>query len=126
MRFLPAAAIMALIFALSAQPDPGPDLGSLQLVASKLAHLLLYGALWTALAWALRFERPVLAFALTVLYGASDEIHQTFVEGRTGTPIDVAIDGAGAALAWWVVSASARPAGTPSARRRRRPARTRR
>jgi VanZ family protein len=33
-----------------------------------------------------------------VLYAASDEIHQTFVSGRHGTPIDVAIDAVGVAI----------------------------
>ena len=36
------------------------------------------------------------AFALTVAYAAADEVHQTFVRGRHGSPVDVAIDAAGA------------------------------
>jgi VanZ family protein len=36
-----------------------------------------------------------LAFALATLYAASDEFHQTFVRGRMGSPIDVAIDAIG-------------------------------
>jgi VanZ family protein len=39
------------------------------------------------------------AFALSSLYAASDEFHQTFVEGRSGSPVDWAIDTAGAAAA---------------------------
>ena len=31
-------------------------------------------------------------------YAITDEFHQTFVEGRHGTPVDWAIDSAGAAL----------------------------
>jgi VanZ family protein len=38
------------------------------------------------------------AFALAVLYAASDEFHQTFVEGRVGAIHDVAIDAIGAAI----------------------------
>lgn len=37
------------------------------------------------------------AFALTVLYAASDEWHQTFTTTRQGTVADVALDASGAA-----------------------------
>ena len=33
---------------------------------------------------------------LAAAYAVTDEIHQTFVEGRHGAPLDVAIDTAGA------------------------------
>ena len=39
------------------------------------------------------------AFALTSAYAASDELHQTFVGGRHGTPVDWLIDTAGALTA---------------------------
>ena len=48
-----------------------------------------------------------LAWGLSVMYAVSDEWHQTFVPTRVGTPWDVMIDGAGAALGlalaglWW-------------------------
>lgn len=35
---------------------------------------------------------------LTLLYAASDEWHQSFVPGRTGHPIDIAIDAIGVCL----------------------------
>jgi VanZ family protein len=35
---------------------------------------------------------------LTVLFGASDELHQAFVPGRQSTLIDVGIDAVGAFL----------------------------
>ena len=38
------------------------------------------------------------ALALGVAYAASDELHQHFVPGRTGAPLDVAIDAVGVAL----------------------------
>ena len=109
---------MALIFALSADPDPGPDLGSLQAAAAYLAHFTLYAALWTAFAWALRFERPLLALVLTVAFGVSDEVHQSFVEGRDADPVDLLVDGAGAMFALLTAAAAARRASAP---RRRRP-----
>ena len=43
------------------------------------------------------------AVAIAGLYAVSDEVHQTFVEGRLGTPRDVAIDLVGilvGVLAW--------------------------
>ncbi|MFT3943452.1 MAG: VanZ family protein [Ancrocorticia sp.] len=46
------------------------------------------------------------AFVIAVIYAATDEFHQLFIPGRTGTPKDVLIDSAGAAiglaLAWLV------------------------
>jgi VanZ family protein len=41
----------------------------------------------------------VLATAVALLYACSDEFHQEFVHGRHGTPVDVAIDAVGLALA---------------------------
>lgn len=49
----------------------------------------------------------LLAWGLSVMYAVSDEWHQTFVPTRVGTPWDVLIDAAGAALGlalaglWW-------------------------
>jgi VanZ family protein len=40
----------------------------------------------------------VCAFLLSSLFAASDEFHQSFVEGRGATAVDWAIDSAGAAL----------------------------
>ncbi len=38
----------------------------------------------------------ILVFSLCVIYAISDEIHQLFVEGRSGLPSDVVIDSLGA------------------------------
>jgi hypothetical protein len=89
---------MALIFALSAQPNLGTGLGVWDLIGRKLVHMAAFGMLWLR---ALR--RPVAAAVITLLYAAGDEFHQSFVAGRHGSPVDVAIDAAGvalAALAW--------------------------
>ena len=40
-----------------------------------------------------------MAAAISVAYAVSDEIHQTFIEGRHGSPVDVLIDTAGVAAA---------------------------
>ena len=46
-----------------------------------------------------RRRAALLAFAVTSLYAVSDELHQSTVAGRHGTPLDWVIDSAGAALA---------------------------
>ena len=51
-----------------------------------------------------RVRRCILvSFLFSVLYAASDEFHQTFVEGRCGTPKDVLIDSCGAMLALFCI-----------------------
>jgi VanZ family protein len=93
---------MALIFFLSAQPDlPRPDSDLLDLLVSSGAHLFLYGALALLLRWALGDggRGLALAFGLALLYGISDEFHQSFVPGRVPDILDLVSDGLGAALA---------------------------
>lgn len=38
------------------------------------------------------------AWILSIVYAATDEYHQTFVNGRSGNPVDVAIDATGACI----------------------------
>jgi hypothetical protein len=112
-RYAPPIAVMAVIFALSATPDLSSGLGRWDLVLRKAAHITVFAVLWLTLARAMHWRRPVLATVIALLYACSDEYHQTFVEGRHGSPVDVAIDAIGmglAALAW-----------TLAARRRGRP-----
>lgn len=96
--------LMASIFFFSAQPDLNSGLGTIDLVGRKLIHFA-QNALLAYLWWrALRTRMSVRAAALAALvitsaYAATDEFHQTFVHGRHGTPVDWAIDTAGAALA---------------------------
>ena len=44
---------------------------------------------------ALELRSPLPVVAITLAYVVTDEFHQTFVEGRHGTPVDVLIDAAG-------------------------------
>ncbi len=115
--WLPPLALMAFIFYLSAQPDLSSGLGIFDLVGRKLVHAAEY-ALLCGLWWrALRPAAPspvalAASLAVSIAYALSDEIHQSFVPGRTGTPIDVAIDAAGAGLAALIVRRrERRPAG---------------
>jgi VanZ family protein len=108
----PPLVLMAVIFFFSAQPNLNSGLGVLDLVGRKLIHFSEFALLallwWRALRTRVDGRRAALAaFVVTSLYAASDEFHQSFVEGRNGSPIDWVIDSAGAGLAMlW----AARPA----------------
>jgi VanZ family protein len=86
----------AVIFAFSSVPDLGTGLGTWDLVLRKLAHTGEFAVLGALLLRALREELP--AAGLGVAYAASDELHQHFVSGRVGSPIDVLIDSVGVAI----------------------------
>ncbi len=47
--------------------------------------------------------RRIFPFAFTVLYAATDEIHQLFVGGRAGAFLDVLIDSSGALLGLLII-----------------------
>ena len=98
-RFVPPLALMAVIFFFSAQPDLGTGLGVWDTVLRKAAHMAEYGLLWFLWHRALETRTPWPAVAITLAYAVSDEYHQSFVEGRHGTPVDVLIDAAGVAIA---------------------------
>lgn len=99
-RIAPPLLLMAVIFALSAQPDLSSGLGTIDLVGRKLVHMTEYGLLWWLWSRAFVPERPWLAAAIALAYAMTDEYHQTFVHGRHGTPVDVLIDAVGIAIAW--------------------------
>lgn len=92
---------VALIFYLSSGPItvdlPGSD---------KLYHMVEYGMLsfllYNALSSSFKKEYPwkiaLLAIILTVLYGISDEFHQSFVPTRDSDLYDVVADASGAIL----------------------------
>jgi VanZ like protein len=96
-RLVAPLALMGVIFALSAQPDLNSGLGGADFVLRKLAHMAAFGLLWWL--WLRALGRPLPAVLVTLAYAASDEWHQSFVEGRTGTPVDWAIDATGVAIA---------------------------
>jgi VanZ family protein len=99
---LPPLLAMGVIFVLSAQPGDEIDRAWWDIVLRKLAHVTEYAVL-TALWWralrgiGLRFPLA-LAIGISLGYAATDEFHQTFVDGRTGTPVDVLIDSIGIAI----------------------------
>jgi len=94
--WLPVVAWAVVIFAFSSIPSLGTGLGTWDLVLRKLAHVTEYAVLGALLLRAT--GRAWMAVVLGVLYAASDELHQTFVPGRHGRPLDVAIDTVGLLL----------------------------
>lgn len=99
-RFGPPLALMALIFYLSAQADLNSGLGVWDTIGRKIVHFTIFGALWWLWDRALHHDHPLIAAVITVAYAISDEYHQTFVDGRVGSPRDVLIDSAGVLAAW--------------------------
>jgi len=106
----PAIIWMALIFYLSAQSRP---LGKTPAPAlSYAAHFGEYAVLALLLFWA-QLSRGswkgklrlglALSFAVSVLFAASDEYHQSFVWGRTASWLDFGADALGAAVALAVI-----------------------
>ena len=104
----PPVALMAVIFAFSAMPSDSTHHSVVIFVLRKIAHFSEYAlllALWfRALRGRLGIDRGLgAAYAIVVAYAATDEFHQTFVHGRTGTPRDVLIDAFGALVAALVI-----------------------
>jgi hypothetical protein len=104
-RFAPPLALMALIYALSAQPDLNSGLGWIDLVGRKAVHMAEYGLLFLLWWRAFRWRAPAAAALIAIGYAATDELHQVSVHGRVGSVHDVAIDAAGVALAWLLARA---------------------
>ena len=95
-RWAPVAAWAAVIFVLSSIPDLGTGLGGWDLVLRKIAHTAEYAVLGFLL---LRATGNIqLALGLGIAYAVSDELHQHFVPGRQGAPLDVLIDAVGVAV----------------------------
>jgi VanZ family protein len=91
----------ALIFVLSSIPDLGTGLGGWDLALRKVAHAAEFAVLGFLLARATRQEP--LALALGIAYAISDEVHQHFVPGRLGSPLDVLVDAVGVVVGVLVV-----------------------
>ena len=119
LAWLPAVVWAGFIFFVSAQPkETFERFGLTGLLLSTMGHLITYAVLMLLVALALQFgskisTRYVLATAFVViaLYGLSDEYHQSFVSGRTATPVDWLVDLAGAAVMWIILARKGFPTG---------------
>src|SRR3954447_25904394 len=101
LRSIAPLVLMGVIFYFSAQTSTG-DHPWWDVILRKLGHITGYTLLTALWWWALRgvTKRPLLiAVAIACTCACTDELHQTFVHGRTGTPVDVAIDSIGMAIA---------------------------
>ena len=104
LRWIPAFLVMVIIFFISSLPASRlPYFGAWDLYIKKGGHALGFGLLGLAYYYALPQRLSVgyqwvLAFLMAILFALSDEFHQSFVEGRTSSLIDVVIDGVGAAV----------------------------
>ena len=99
----PVVLQMLLIFIASSIPNLGALPGGM---SDKSGHAIGYGILGAVFLRALAggkvagvtWSRAALALLFAVLYGISDEFHQSFVPGRSPDPLDVLADGIGGAL----------------------------
>lgn len=122
LRWLPAILWMLLIFYLSHQPAtesaelsrgitewlkkilsvfmPIEDVNNLHYWVRKNAHFIAYFVLALLVMWPLKKQDAQYAglkcLGICVLYAISDEVHQLFIDGRSGQVKDVMIDALGA------------------------------
>ncbi len=103
LRWLPAFVMMAILFLASNTPARSiPTFGVADVFVKKGGHMLGYALLASAYWAGLKFkkDRIWLAFLLAILYALTDEFHQTFIQGRHPSLVDVfGFDGGGAAIA---------------------------
>jgi len=103
--------IMGIIFYLSRQPYDFAELPPL-LGVDKLLHIIAYSSLAGTFLYGLQpfihsSNRSVIAVVIVlfcIIYGISDEFHQSFIPGRFPSIWDVLADGLGALLVvgWWM------------------------
>lgn len=96
-RWLPLIAWMAAIFIFSHQPKGSiPNYGTWDFLVKKSGHLIGYGVL-AILARRAGFTLAA-SLAFVLAFAFSDELHQRYVPGRTGSLEDMLIDLLGATL----------------------------
>ncbi len=112
MRFiiyrLPLFLYMGLIFSVSSGPISSP---TVQAIPDYFLHIAAYTVFYVLAFWAVHkgfSRRPNhggywLPALITVLYGASDEFHQSYVPGRNASILDLMSDSAGAVAGVFLV-----------------------
>lgn len=108
LRLIPMLLCMATIFILSHQPASSPEW--LFPGADKIAHLLVYAVLSGTVIYAFSAETRrrrrgvvlIAALLVPILFGLSDEYHQSWIPGRTSEFLDLVADAAGGLVAAFV------------------------
>lgn len=101
-RYLPLLIWCGVIFFFSNQPKTiniGPNYWT-DFAAKKTAHLIEYGIL-AILSYRALNKSKISALIFVILYGLSDEFHQSFIPGREPRIRDVAIDFIGGFIGIW-------------------------
>jgi len=101
LRSIAPLVLMGVIFYFSAQTSSGEH-PWWEVIFRKLGHVTGYALLTGLWWWALRgaARKPLLiAVCIAFAYACTDEFHQSFVQGRAGTPVDVGVDSIGMAIA---------------------------
>lgn len=105
--YLPIIAWAGVIFYLSNQSTlPGPDVFALDYIFKKSAHMFVYFVFFLLTHRAVKLHRfshisaSYIALIITFIYALTDEYHQTFIPGRTGTLKDLNYDLLGMCIAW--------------------------
>jgi VanZ family protein len=112
--WLPVVAFMGVIFFLSSLSEPPvpEEVGSVggHWIGYFLLAVLVVRALAGGLPARVALRIALLAWLISVGYGVTDELHQTFVPGRTADIYDIYTDALGAAAgiavcwAWGILS----------------------
>ena len=108
LRLIPMLVCMATIFILSHQP--GSTHEWLFHGADKIAHLVVYAVLSGTVIYAFSAETRrrnrgvvlIAALLVPILFGLSDEYHQSWIPGRTSEFLDLVADAAGGLVAAFV------------------------
>jgi VanZ family protein len=103
--YLPVIAWASLIFKLSSGTVPSASAVYWQdFVVKKLAHVTFFGFLSFLIYRALvasgvdKKKAVITAIVLTILYGATDEFHQSFTQGRESRLRDIGFDTLGSVI----------------------------
>ncbi len=103
LNWLPVFLWAALIFHLSSiKQAKVSDFFVWDYVVKKTAHVTEYAILYGLIYRATK-KNFILAYILTILYACTDEFHQSFIIGRTATPLDLGFDASGANIASYLL-----------------------
>ncbi len=98
-RLVPMAIVMGTIFFLSHQPGGQLDVPPIEHL-DKVCHFVIYGLLAGTILWApseeVKNKSPksivIVTIIICLLYGVSDEYHQSFIPDRYPSAADLAAD----------------------------------